>query len=199
MAKSARSKWKKLHRRQKAIEERPNVARKVHQLHKKLRLTAKGGISKVPPEEPESRFHFSKPSVKAGERLELPAMVTNPYGKTDTEQPHPQQVTYDTVDHYSPLAGTAFSYNDERRIQDGVALKAASLAVQETEDDDGPMEMVIGLNDDEDLTSSKLMPSKASENRIKSMLAKRGETTGSKKMKAPKTPISSTVTKKKKK
>lgn len=180
MAKSSRSKWKKMHRRLQATAEAGNVQKKLHRLNDKMKLVANGGISQVPTEEKETRFHFSKPHIKAGERLKLAPLTTNPYGLSDPERPHNQSVNFENVDSDAPVAGRAFTYDDQKRLE---AKSAAHVSADAEDDDDGPMELVIGMNDDEYLTSNALMPASKSEMRIKSMMHRKGDTIGDKKMK----------------
>eukprot|EP00658_Telonema_sp_P-2_P052475 TRINITY_DN406_c0_g1_i5.p1 TRINITY_DN406_c0_g1~~TRINITY_DN406_c0_g1_i5.p1 ORF type:complete len:199 (+),score=65.73 TRINITY_DN406_c0_g1_i5:212-808(+) len=179
MAKSSRSKWKKMHRRIQATEESGNVLKKMARLNGKIRLVAKGGISQVPMEEPERRFHFSKPQHTTGERLKLEPLTTNPYGLSDPDRPHAQSQNTECVEADAPVAGHAFTYDDQKRAD----AKAAAHVVAEVEDGDGPMELVIGMHDDEFLTSTALMPAAKSQLRIQSMVQRKGETAGDKKMK----------------
>lgn len=153
MAKSSRSKWKKLHRRQRAKAEAKNTIKRVSKLHKKLELTAKGGISLVPPQEPESRFHFTNPEknlrvpdprreynndyrhnrvvLDFSKPLQLPPPHTNFYGKSDPNAPHPMTVHYDTIDADAPVAGHAMTKADleraVRKSQEAAAAAAAPL------------------------------------------------------------------------
>jgi hypothetical protein len=179
MAKSSRSKWKKMHRRLQATAEAGNVLKKMARLNGKIKLVANGGISQVPMEEPEKRFHFSKPQVKTGERLKLDPLTTNPYGLSDPDRPHAQSLVTDSIDADAPVAGHAFTYDDQKRAE----AKMSAIVSAEVDDEDGPMELVIGMNDDEFLTSTALMPAAKSELRIQSMIQRKGETSGDKKMK----------------
>ncbi|CAJ1016344.1 hypothetical protein Q4I32_000941 [Leishmania shawi] len=140
MAKSSRSKWKKMHRRQRAQAEAMNTVKRIRQLSKKLELTVKGGISAVPPQEPEKRFHFLNPELDSRvpntrkhlnnnyraelnhvqydytKPLKLAPPKTNMYGKTDVNAPHRMTVTYETIDADAPLAGHALTKADMERL-----------------------------------------------------------------------------------
>lgn len=152
MAKSSRSKWKKLHRRQRAQAEVKNTIKRVSKLHKKLELTAKGGISLVPPQDPETRFHFTNPEknlrvpdprreynndyrndrtvIDFSKPLRLPPPSTNFYGKSDITAPHPMTVQYETIDADAPIAGHAMTKADlERQIR-----KAQEAALRHEEE-----------------------------------------------------------------
>ena len=198
MAKSVRSKWKKAQKRLRVADERKNLLRRVGQLNAKLKLVQKGGISKVPAEAPETRFHFSQPTVNAKERMVLTPMTTNAYGKSDPSAPHPTTYKYETLPEWMPAGGKAYSYADrdrleayqfERQQKELLAAAAAAEASGATkggasdDDDDGPMELTIGCNDDEHLTTKAFVPSKrSSDNKIKSMIHQKGEHSGSKKI-----------------
>lgn len=152
MAKSSRSKWKKLHRRQRAQAEVKNTVKRVSKLHHKLKLTAKGGISLVPPQEPEKRFHFTNPDKNLRvpdprreynndyqldktvrdftKPLHLPPPTTNVYGKSDIHAPHPMTRNYEVIDADAPIAGHAMTKKDlERSIR-----KAQEAALQQNEE-----------------------------------------------------------------
>ncbi|TPP51470.1 hypothetical protein CGC21_2690 [Leishmania donovani] len=140
MAKSSRSKWKKMHRRQRAQAEATNTVKRIRLLNKKLELTVKGGISAVPPQEPEKRFHFLNPVLDSRvpntrknlnnnyraelnhvqydytKPLKLAPPKTNMYGKTDVDAPHPMTVMYETIDADAPLAGHALTKADMERL-----------------------------------------------------------------------------------
>ncbi|CCW67570.1 unnamed protein product [Phytomonas sp. Hart1] len=137
MAKSTRSKWKKLHRRQRAEAERERTAARIRGLHHKLELTSKGGISAVPPQEPETRFHFLNPDLdprapktsRGGnpnpsdpvqidftKPLKLPPPRTCFYGKSDPNGPHPQATNYEVLDANAPIAGHALTTADVERM-----------------------------------------------------------------------------------
>lgn len=209
MTKSSRSKWKKMHRRERAQDEAPKVAQRLVKLNDKLTLCAEGGISAVPPQELETRFHFKQPEKrKAGERLELASMKTNPRGKTDTTAPHPATINFETVDVAAPVAGMALTVDDERRLTN-FHKAAADLLANPDYTNDEPVEFVLGCNDDEEATtrvypsskggvrvkSSTLAASKASPNskkqadegpktsKLKSMEIQKGITKGDKKIK----------------
>ena len=159
MTKSSRSKWKKMTRRERAQSESGNVAKRIVKLHSKLELAAKGGLSNVPMQDAETRFHFTHPEKrKAGEKLVLRGMTTNPHGKSNTKAPHPNTVNYETVAEEAPIAGKARTVEDERRMLQvsAEALQAAvNLAVAEPDfDDDEPVEITIGCNDDEYLNTA---------------------------------------------
>lgn len=153
MAKSSRSKWKKLHRRQKAKEESTNTVKRIKQLHRKLELTAKGGISAVPPQEPERRFHFLNPELDPRvpntrkdlnnnyraelnhvhydytKPLKLTPPKTNLYGKTDVTAPHPMTQNYLTIDADAPIGGHALTKADmERLVRKSMAQEAETAA-----------------------------------------------------------------------
>lgn len=140
MTKSSRSKWKKLHRRQRAQAEAKNTIKRVSKLHKKLELTAKGGISLVPPQDAETRFHFTNPEknlrvpdprreynndyrenrvvLDFSKALKLPPPRTNFYGKSDENAAHPMTVNYEVIDADAPIAGHAMTKADlERAIR----------------------------------------------------------------------------------
>lgn len=204
MAKSVRSKWKKAQKRLRVADERKNLLRRVGQLNAKLKLVQKGGISKVPSEAPETRFHFSQPHVNAKERLTLEPMTTNPYGKSDPTAPHPTTFKYETLPGWMPAGGKSYSYADRDRLeayqaekQKEALLAAAAAAEEENDntaagaagasdnDDDGPMELTIGCNDDEHLTTKAFKPSKESGGvKLKSMIHQKNAHSGSKKMPA---------------
>lgn len=163
MAKSSRSKWKKMHRRQRAQAEATNTVKRIRQLNKKLELTVKGGISAVPPQEPERHFHFLNPvldsrvpntrknlnnnyraelndiSYDYTKPLRLAPPRTNVYGKTDVDAPHPMTVVYETVDADAPLAGHALTKADMERLARRQAQREseASAAVADAEEDVG--------------------------------------------------------------
>ncbi|CCW64841.1 unnamed protein product [Phytomonas sp. EM1] len=140
MAKSTRSKWKKLHRRQRAEAEREHTAERLRKLHHKLVLTAKGGISAIPPQDPETRFHFLNPELdprvpntsahlntnyrmdpNAGKEdfskpLRLPPPRTCFYGKSNPNGPHPQAVNFEVIDADAPIGGHALTKADVERM-----------------------------------------------------------------------------------
>lgn len=140
MAKSSRSKWKKAHRRQKANEESGNVLKRLRNLNKKLKITAKGGISAILSQAPESRFHFLNPeldprvpntsknlnnnyraelnhvSYDYTKPLKLAAPKTAFHGKSDPTTPHPMTVAYETIDAMAPVAGRALTKADMEHI-----------------------------------------------------------------------------------
>lgn len=202
MAKSVRSKFKKAQKRLRVADERKNLLRRVSQLNAKLKLVQKGGISKVPSEAPEPRFHFSQPHVNAKERLNFEPMSTNPYGKSDPTAPHPTTFKYETLPGWMPAGGKSYSYADRDRLeayqaqkQQEELLAAAAAAEQngtnttananaDDSDDDGPMELTIGCNDDEHLTTKAFKPSKESAVKLKSMVHQKNAHSGSKKMPA---------------
>lgn len=180
MAKSSRSKWKKLHRRQKAKEEAANTVKRIKQLHKKLELTVKGGISAVPPQEPEKRFHFLNPELDPhvpntrkdlnnNYRAELnhvhydytkPLKLTPPksnfYGKTNTNAPHPMTQNFETLDADAPVAGRALTKADvERMAQKQLEQEASrTVAANEAEEDTRHGNSVDNSYDDDDAASS---------------------------------------------
>lgn len=152
MAKSSRSKWKKLHRRQRAKAESKNTIKRVSKLHKKLELTAKGGISLIPPQEPETRFHFTNPEknlrvpdprreynndyrqnkvvLDFSKPLQLPPPQSNFYGKSDLNAPHPMTIHYETIDADAPIAGHAMTKADvERAMRKSQEATAASAVI----------------------------------------------------------------------
>ncbi|EPY39446.1 hypothetical protein AGDE_04482, partial [Angomonas deanei] len=145
MAKSSRSKWKKQHRRIKAETEKKNTQRRLKNLNKKLHITSKGGISQVPTQDPERRFHFLNPELdpnvpntrkflnnnykhelnEAKEKglfvdfrkpLHLSPPKTNFRGKSDPTAPHPTTFRYDELSAMAPIAGRALSKADMERI-----------------------------------------------------------------------------------
>lgn len=152
MAKSSRSKWKKLHRRQRAQAELHNTVKRVSRLNKKLKLTAKGGISLVPPQDPEKRFHFTNPEknlrvpdprreynndyrgnrvvIDFSKNLKLSPPKTNFYGKSDIHAPHIMTVNYDVIDADAPTAGHAMTKADLERAE-RKAREAANAANEE--------------------------------------------------------------------
>ncbi|KPA75524.1 hypothetical protein ABB37_08416 [Leptomonas pyrrhocoris] len=158
MAKSSRSKWKKLHRRQKAKEESTNTVKRITQLHKKLELTIKGGISAVPPQEPEKRFHFLNPELDPRvpntrkdlnnnyraelnhvhydytKPLQLVPPKTNFYGKTDTTAPHPMTQRFETIDADAPIGGHALTKADMERMARRQMEKEAEAAARGNEE-----------------------------------------------------------------
>lgn len=164
MGKSTRSKWKKMHKRLRAVDEADNVAARIEGLNDKLDLAVQGGLSKVPMQAPETRFHFAAPQLedvarKKGERLFLQPLKTNPKGKSDPAAPHPQTFTFDTVAAAAPIAGCAISVADVNRMQAASVVsfqQAFQAAMQKArqggsggaDDDDGPVEITIGCNDD---------------------------------------------------
>ncbi|ORC85436.1 uncharacterized protein TM35_000351800 [Trypanosoma theileri] len=140
MAKSTRSKWKKLHRRQRAQGVASAVAKRVERLAGKLHLAAHGGLSAVPMEDPETRFHFVNPvldpnvphncsgrnnnyeavareAVDFTKPLRLPAPRTNFYGRSDPNAPHPMTLQYEVVNADAPIAGHALSVEDVQRME----------------------------------------------------------------------------------
>lgn len=157
MAKSTRSKWKKMHRRERAKAERGSTTKRIQQLHHKLELTVRGGISAVPPQEPETRFHFLNPVLDPrvpntrrhlnnnytaelnevtydySKPLRLAPPRTNLHGKSDPAAPHPTTLDFETVDADAPLAGRAMTKADvERQLRQQTAaaatVDAASLS-----------------------------------------------------------------------
>jgi hypothetical protein len=167
MGKSTRSKWKKMHKRLRAEDEAPLVAARLEKLNSKLDLVVHGGLSKVPMQDPETRFHFAAPSAdtrKQGERLQLQPLTTNPRGKSDPTAPHPQTFTFDTVPLAAPVAGCAISVADVERMQAAsaatfqqafqAAMKKANAKAASGGDDDEPVEITIGCNDDEYLNQA---------------------------------------------
>lgn len=197
MTKSSRSKFKKFNRRERAKDEIENVQARLAKLNKKLHISVKGGMSRVPPQDPETRFHFKQPEG-AGGRLVLPKMKTNPYGKTDTEAPHPATVTFEKVAPEAPVAGKAFTVEDANRIEAAQALQQAAAEMLENPDwtNDEPIEFTIGCNDDEHLTTSFLLGKKGVAGgkkesaeapkaaKLKSMETQKAATKGSAKMKS---------------
>lgn len=61
MAKSSRSKWKRAHRRERAVQEKRPTAKRISRLHGKLRLAAASLSSLAAPQDVEKRFHFLNP------------------------------------------------------------------------------------------------------------------------------------------
>ncbi|RNF02193.1 hypothetical protein TraAM80_06606 [Trypanosoma rangeli] len=135
MAKSSRSKWKKLHRRQRAQEVASVVEKRVGRLHGKLRLAAEGGLSAVPMEDPETRFHFVNPemdmnvpqnckgpnnnfqdilseSLDFNKPLQLRPARTCFHGKSDPNAPHPMTQQFELLDTAAPVAGHALTVKD---------------------------------------------------------------------------------------
>ncbi|KAG5487483.1 hypothetical protein LSCM1_07438 [Leishmania martiniquensis] len=171
MAKSSRSKWKKMHRRQRALAEATNTVKRIHQLHRKLELTIKGGISAIPPQEPERRFHFLNPELDSRvpntrkdlnnnyraelnhvhydytKPLKLAPPKTNVHGKTNADSPHPMTVMYETVDADAPLAGHALTKADVERLarsraqEEQDASAAAARAEEDTYQEQGSADM----------------------------------------------------------
>jgi hypothetical protein len=199
MVKSTRSKWKKMHRRERAKDEAPQVAVRLQRLNVKLGLCANGGLSQVPVQDPETRFHFKQPERKAGERLVLGGMKTNPRGKSNPDAPHPVTFTYDKVDPIAPTAGMAITKEDEARIESFHAAAADALANPDY-DNEEPVEFILGCNDDEGQTTvvgrgkSALAGKKAAPlnskkevsvtaTKLKSMEIQKGITKGDKKIK----------------
>lgn len=181
MTKSSRSKWKKMTRRERAQSESGNVANRIVKLHSKLEMAAKGSLSNVPMQDPETRFHFAHPEKrKPGEKLVLRGMTTNPYGKSDPKAPHPSTVQFETVAPEAPVAGKAFTVEDERRMVQ-VSAKAlqdaVNLAVAEPDyDDDEPVEITIGCNDDEYLNSALAQKALSAQAKLKKSAAKSSST-----------------------
>lgn len=148
MAKSVRSKWKKQQRRERTRDEEENTRKRISQLHGKLRLTVRGGISSVAPQAPEKRFHFLNPeldprvpnprknlnnnyraelnsvSYDFSKPLRLTPPKTNYYGKSDTTTPHTMTIHYETIDADAPIAGHALTKKDLERL----AMKASAGA-----------------------------------------------------------------------
>lgn len=200
MVKSTRSKWKKMHRRERAQDEAPQVAARLQRLNVKLGLCANGGLSKVPVQDPETRFHFKQPERKTGERLVLGGMKTNPRGKTDTAAPHPATINFEEVEAAAPLAGTALTKGDVVRMETFRTAAADALANPDY-DNEEPVEFILGCNDDEHqttvvgsgrsalsskskgapLNSKKEVSSSAT--KLKSMEIQKGITKGDKKIK----------------
>nr|CCC92861.1 conserved hypothetical protein [Trypanosoma congolense IL3000] len=140
MAKSSRSKWKKAHRRQRAQLEAATVAKRIGRLNKKLKLAATGGLSNVPLQDPEKRFHFVNPqmdrnvphnckglnnnyeqvvseSLDFSKPLKLKPPTTNYYGKSNPDEPHPTKFKFETVSAAAPVAGHALSVKDVERME----------------------------------------------------------------------------------
>jgi hypothetical protein len=200
MVKSTRSKWKKMHRRERASDEAPKVAERLERLNKKLGLCAVGGMSKVPAQDPETRFHFKQPEKrKPGDRLVLSGLKTNPYGKSNPDAPHPATINFETVEVQAPVAGMALTVEDQKRLENFRAAAADALANPDYSSNE-PVEFVLGCNDDEDQTtvfsvkSSTLkggkgvaMDSKKATgtgaSKLKSMEIQKGITKGDKKIK----------------
>lgn len=150
-----------MHRRQRAQAEATNTVKRICLLNKKLKLTVKGGISAVPPQEPEKRFHFLNPVLDSRvpntrknlnnnyraelnhveydytKPLKLAPPKTNMYGKTDVDAPHPMTVMYETIDADTPLAGHALTKADMERLARRQAQQEseASAAVADAEKD----------------------------------------------------------------
>ena len=158
MTKSSRSKWKKFHRRERAEAARPLVTKRIERLKGKLDLCAKGVVSRVPMEDPETRFHFTHPELrKPGEKLVLAPLKTNPYGKSDAAAPHPQAVNVEPVPLHAPIAGKAISVVDQKK-NEAAQAKSFQSSVREMLDNpdyatSDPIEIVIGCNDAEDETT----------------------------------------------
>lgn len=168
MAKSSRSKWKKLHRRQRAQAEVKNTVKRVSKLHQKLRLTAKGGISLVPPQDPESRFHFTNPEKNLrvpdprreynndyrndrtvtdfSKPLRLAPPKSNVYGKSDIHAPHIMTVNYAVIDADAPIAGHAVTKADVERA----AKKAREALLHADEESHSPQTMDRGQDEVDD-------------------------------------------------
>lgn len=172
MAKSSRSKWKKLHRRQRAQAEAKNTLKRVSKLHKKLELTAKGGISLIPPQEPETRFHFTNPEknlrvpdprreynndyrqnrvvLDFSKPLQLPPPRTNFYGKSDVNAPHRMTVQYEVIDADAPIAGHAMTKADlERAVRKSLDAKEASEVGASNKDADNMATVVMNDNEED--------------------------------------------------
>ncbi|EKF30318.1 hypothetical protein MOQ_005875 [Trypanosoma cruzi marinkellei] len=139
MAKSSRSKWKKLHKRQRAQEVAAVVQRRVSRLNDKLRLAAEGGLGAVPMQDPETRFHFVNPEVDMNvpqnckglnnnfqdimqesldfsRPLQLQPPRTNFHGKSDPNAPHPMTQQFELLDASAPVAGHAITVKDVERM-----------------------------------------------------------------------------------
>lgn len=76
MAKGARSKWKKKTKALRAVKEGPAVAARLERLAGKLRLCAKGGIAKVPSQDPNPNFTHAPPRLGKNEPLALKPLGT---------------------------------------------------------------------------------------------------------------------------
>ncbi|CBH14342.1 hypothetical protein, conserved [Trypanosoma brucei gambiense DAL972] len=139
MAKSTRSKWKKAHRRQRAQLEAATVSKRIGRLNGKLKLAAEGGLSEVPLQDPETRFHFVNPqmdhnvphtckglnnnyeqlireSPDFNKPLKLKPPTTNYYGKSNPDAPHPVTCQYEVISATTPVAGHALSVEDIARM-----------------------------------------------------------------------------------
>lgn len=142
MGKSTRSKWKKLHKRQRAEAEAANVADRVSKLHHKLKLASEGKLGQMPTQDATTRFHFTAPSFDARRPLKLPPMTTNPFGKSDPHAPHPQQAHYETLPLNYPIAGKAPTRED-MRILEQFQLTKQNTAIE------------APLKEDDDIVSNK--------------------------------------------
>ena len=77
-------------RRERAQSESGNVAKRIVKLHSKLELAAKGGLSNVPMQDAETRFHFTHPEKrKAGEKLVLRGMTQTLTASQSTRRLYP--------------------------------------------------------------------------------------------------------------
>ncbi|KAH8604092.1 hypothetical protein ERJ75_001751700 [Trypanosoma vivax] len=169
MAKSSRSRWKKAHRRQRAQLLKEAVEQRLDRLNAKLQLAATGGLSEVPHQDPETRFHFVNPAIDPrvphsgrdgnnnckevmcesldfSKPLKLPPPRTNFYGKSDTSAPHPTARCYEVVSATVPVAGHALSVEDVERMrleeeQNKKTTAAAGHHVVNEEDSDGATDM----------------------------------------------------------
>ncbi|KEG13389.1 hypothetical protein DQ04_01031020 [Trypanosoma grayi] len=176
MAKSSRSKWKKLHKRQRAQQVAAAVLKRVDRLNGKLHLAAEGGLSAVPMEDPEVRFHFVNPemdknvphcskgpnnnyedltreSLDFTKPLRLQPPKTNYYGKSDPNMPHPVTQQFEVVNAVAPVAGHAISVEDVERMTMEEQRQAQQQQLSKSnvndneEDDNGMEEFVLGCND----------------------------------------------------
>ncbi|RNF20280.1 uncharacterized protein Tco025E_03852 [Trypanosoma conorhini] len=175
MAKSSRSKWKKLHKRQRAQEVAAVVEKRVGRLNDKLRLAAQGGLSAVPMEDPETRFHFVNPemdmnvpqnckgpnnnfhdilreSLDFNKPLQLRPAQTCFHGKSDPNAPHPMTQQFELLDAAAPVAGHALTVKDVEHAPQGEERRlrvdhGASAAEASHTDGDEMEEFVFGCND----------------------------------------------------
>ncbi|KAF8284386.1 hypothetical protein TcG_07779 [Trypanosoma cruzi] len=167
MAKSSRSKWKKLHKRQRAQEVAAVVQRRVSRLNEKLRLAAEGGLGAVPMQDPETRFHFLNPemdmnvpqnckglnnnfqdivqeSLDFSRPLHLQPPRTNFHGKSDPNAPHRMTQQFELLDASAPVAGHAITVKDAERMAVNKEQEQRPTVDHHANEEEGPNGMNNG-------------------------------------------------------
>mgnify|MGYP003387623929 CR=1 FL=1 len=201
MAKSIRSKFKKKQRAIKTAKHAPVVEARIAKVNGKLHLCAKGGLSKVPMQDPPEHFGFKNPAVAKGTRLKLDSYSTNPHGLTDASRPHTQVRLHNKhVDVETPQAGLSITNEMIEKMRKSDAAfeedvffvngKAASTSTGHALQARDFMKMVqpIDSDDDDEAQAAEVEGEDEDEEdapqRLKSMQNKKGSTAGDVKIKS---------------